>query len=271
MPPSLRLAISHRLLPPLVVAAASLAIVPGIAAGDSAGEVPIAAAPATGPASVRPEGLGVVAFPGATGSAWPLAQAVYAEPSLRPTGLAEDVARVMCGEPAPSGAKGPLADIAATVAALRGDDAPSRTLLVEIARRTAVRALVTVRLFDGHPVARVFLPETGAFDAATFTPDDASQGEWSAAAKSMARLYGLSAPAPAPAPTPLPDAHARPAAPLLATHEAPPVPNSSHAVPFYESAWFWGALGAAVLVGGGVYLATRDTSPSTIHLELKVP
>jgi hypothetical protein len=265
MSPSFRLAISHRLLP--LVLAAAVAVVPGTAAGDSPGEVPVAVAPATGAASVRPEGLAVVAFPGATDSAWPLAQAVYAEPSLRPTGLDEDLARVMCGEPASSGAKGPIADIAATVAALRGDDPPSRTLLVEIARRAAVRALVTVRLLDGHPVARVFLPETGGFDAATFTPDAASQGAWSAAAKSIARLYGHSAPAPAP----VPGGHAGPAAPSLATHEAPQMPNSSHAVPFYESPWFWGALGAAVLVGGGVYLATRDTSPSTIHLELKVP
>jgi hypothetical protein len=226
MSPSPRLARPDRLLLPLVVAAVALSLVPGIAAG----EVPIAAAPAPGAATVRPEGLGVVAFPGATDSAWPLAQAVYAEPSLRPTGLDEDLARVMCGEPPPSGAKGPLADIAATVAALRGDDAPSRTLLVEIARRAAVRALVTVRLFDGHPVARVFLPETAGFDAATFTPDPASQGGWSAAAKSMARLYGLSPPATALGPAP--DAHAGSAAPALATHEAPQRPNSSRAVPF---------------------------------------
>ncbi len=42
-------------------------------------------------------------------------------------------------------------------------------------------------------------------------------------------------------------------------------------VPFYESVWFWGALGAAALAGGATYLATRDSSPSTIHLEVQVP
>jgi hypothetical protein len=229
---------------------------PSSAAGESSG-------PAAGaPSGAGPQGLAVVAFPGATEAAWPLAQALYAEPSVRPSGIDDASARVLCGEAPPNGSAAALIDLAAAVAALHGEDAPSRILLADIARRAAVRALVTVRVADGHPLARVFLVETGSFDAATFAPDDAPPRAWSAAVKSIVRSFAAQPPEPS---TP----SFRPA-PALATHETPrstPAPSSR---PFYESGWFWGALGAAVIVGGGVFLATRDTSPSTIHLELQV-
>jgi hypothetical protein len=172
---------------------------------------------------------------------------------------------VLCGEAPPAGSAAALVDLAAAVGALRGEDAPSRILLVEIARRASVRALVTVRVAKGHPFARVFLPETSSFDAATFAPDDAPRLAWSGTVKSLARSYQEQAPVLSPSPPP-----ARPAPPL-ATHETP---QESLAVapsrPFYASAWFWGALGGAVLVGGGIYFAAKDTSASTIHLELQV-
>jgi hypothetical protein len=226
-------------------------------AGDANGQA------AETPSAAGPEGLAVVAFPGATEAAWPLAQALYAEPSVRPRGLDDASARVLCGEAPPKGSAAPLVDLAAAVAALQGEDAPSRILLAEIARRAAVRALVTVRLADGRPLARVFLADAGSFDAATFAPDDAPQLAWSAAVKSLARSYAAAAPEPSTPP-------ARPA-PALATHNPPPSPPATHSRAFYESPWFWGALGAALLVGGGVYLATQaDTSPSTIHLDLQV-
>jgi hypothetical protein len=214
-----------------------------------------------------PEGIGVVAFPGATEAAWPLAQGVYSEPSLRPNGIDDATARVLCGEAPPAGSAAPLVDLAAAVGALRGEDAPSRILLVEIARRASVRALVTVRMAKGHPFARVFLPETSSFDAATFAPDDAPRLAWSGTVKSLARSYQEQAPVSSPSPSPSP---ARPAPPL-ATHEAPQKSSDvTPSRPFYASAWFWGALGGAVLIGGGVYFAAKDTSPSTIHLELQV-
>jgi hypothetical protein len=172
-------------------------------------------------------------------------------------------ARVLCAEAPPTSSAAPLRDLAATVAALRGEDAPSRILLVEIARRASVRALITVRIAGGHPLARVFLPESNSFDAATFAPDDAPQLAWAAAVKSLARSYGVQ-PQASPPPPPGP-------APQLATHETPQKTSAATTSrPFYQSAWFWGALGAAVLAGGGVYFAAKDTSPSTIHLELQV-
>ena len=41
--------------------------------------------------------------------------------------------------------------------------------------------------------------------------------------------------------------------------------------PFYASPWFWGAIGAAALGGTAFYFATRDNTPSQIHLQLQVP
>jgi hypothetical protein len=40
---------------------------------------------------------------------------------------------------------------------------------------------------------------------------------------------------------------------------------------FWQSAWFWGAIGGAVFAGGAVYFATRDNTGSTIHLDVQVP
>jgi hypothetical protein len=250
----------------------ALALAVLVSAGGASRAASDSSGPAGGSVAAKPEGLGVVAFPGATEVAWPLAQALYAEPSLRPLGLDEAMARVMCGEAAPSGSPAPRVDLAAAVAALRGDDAPSRILLGEIARRASARALVTIRISNGHPLARVFLPETGSFDAAAYAPDEspqvassATQVAWSATVKSLVRVYA--------APPAAPSVQPAQSAPALATREAPPsTPAATHSRPFYDSPWLWIALGAAAVGGGIAYLVTNppDTSPSRIHLELKV-
>src|SRR5579859_2998837 len=236
-------------------------------------DVPRAPAPAPMPAAALPSpsesraGLAVVALPGTTDAAWPLARSVYAEPSLRPGALDEPRARVLCGEPPAASAPADLRDLSETVAALRGDDAPSRALLDGIARQFAVRAVVVVRSGGDHPTARLYLAATGAFDAAAYAPDDPPAGSstsWSATTRSLVRLFGASAVARAPA-------QASVSAPALATREAPKHEGPSPARPFYESVWFWGAVGAAALLGGAAYIATRDSSPSSIHLEVQVP
>jgi hypothetical protein len=99
-----------------------------------------------------------------------------------------------------------------------------------------------------------------------------------------------SAPAPAPGSAPAPASDSAPPsapgsapapdsanvvvlqAPTLATHDAPtldnpPPPRRS----FYESGWFWGAVGAAAVIGGAIYLATQDSGAQTIHLQVQVP
>jgi len=215
-----------------------------------------------------PSGLGVIALPGVTDAAWPLAQALYADPSVRATAIDEAHARVLCGEPVASVAPADLRELAATVAALRSDEAPSRAILAGIAGRFGTRGLVVVGLEGAHPTARVFLAATGAFDAATYAPDDAPPFSWTAATRLLINTFG-SAPAPAPAVTPGP---APLAAPALAIHEEPTIQNAPpRHKQFYESGWFWGALAAAAFGGGAIYLATRDNSSQTIHLEVQTP
>jgi hypothetical protein len=119
---------------------------------------------------------------------------------------------------------------------------------------------------------------------------------WAAGPVASAELPPLPAPSASPAPPPPPASAAPPAAvptatpgpgsqpaptppdvvvlkaPALATHDAPTLDNPApRQRSFYESGWFWGALGAAALVGGAIYLATQDTSSPTIHLEVQVP
>ena len=243
-------------------AAAASAPAPAAAPVSSSAPGPAAAAaPAPAPA---PTGLAVVALPGATGAAWPLAQAVYGDPAVRPVAIDEAHARVLCGEPPAPDAPADLRDLAESVAAVHGDDAPSRLILDDLAKRFDLRALVVVQGVvqgaAGHPTARVFIPEARTFDAATYAPDETSGLAWSAAERSLARTFGAGA-----SPT---------AAPALATRNLPvreAPKKESHGTPFYESGWFWGAIGAAALAGGAAYLATRDSSASTIHLEVQVP
>jgi hypothetical protein len=196
-------------------------------------------------------GVIVIALPGATDAAWPLARAVYGDASVRPVSMDEPHARVLCGETAPPNAAPDVRDLAETVASLRGDDAPSRAMLGDIAFRFSARAVVVVRADSGRPSARVFLPDTRTFDAVTYGPDDAPSVSWSAATRHLVRTFGTN--------------HA----PALATHEGPEAPTRQRE--FYESGWFWGALGAAAFAGGTVFLATRDSGSSTIHLHLEVP
>jgi hypothetical protein len=240
---------------------------------SSSGSPATAPAQATAPApraATASTGLAVVATDGATDAAWPLARAIYADPSLRPSRIDEGQARVLCGEAPAPGAPQELRDLADTVKAVKGDDAPSRALLSEVARRLSVRALVVVQAGADHPNARVFLADAGVFDAATYAPDSAPTLGWTAAAQSLARAYGVhsepsSPPSAATAPT---------SAPPLATREesrlsVPPAPPTRKA--FYETGWFWGALGAAAFAGGAIFLATRDNGEQTIHLQMQVP
>lgn len=216
--------------------------------------------PASGPTQgtstrLAPEGVAIVAVAGATDAAWPLAQQIYSDPSLRAPALDEAQARILCGESPRADDPAPLRDLADTVAAVHGDDAPSRALLADIARRVGVRALVVVRVEGGHPVAQVFLTDAGAFDAATYEPDAGPGILWSRTVRSLARTLGNSQ-APAPA---------------LATHPVPRGDTHAGARPFYLSPWFWGALGVAAAAGGVAYLVTRDSGAPTIHLEVEVP
>jgi hypothetical protein len=221
-------------------------------------------------------GLAVVALAGAADAAWPLAREIYSSASLRPSSIDEPHARVLCGEAAPSGAPIELRDLAETVAAVHGDDPPSRALLGDVARRFSVRAVVVVRVDAGHPAARVFMADASVFDAATYAPDATASVSWSGAVQSLTRTFASEA-----TPRETMGAPGVVHAPSLTTHgPTSSVDRSSRqgtdsSPPrrreFYESGWFWGALAAAAFVGGAVFLATRDSGASVIHLHLEVP
>ena len=189
-------------------------------AASSAGRpsgAPAAAARRRRPPLLRlpaPTGVAVVALGGATDAAWPLARAVYGTPSLRPAAVDETRARVLCGEPAPASSPQDLRDLADSLAAVKGDDAPSRMLLGEIAHRLNVRAIVVVRVDGGQPTARVFLPETGSLRRGRLRPRRGADGRLDRdGALAHPRLRERAAPASPP--------HVR--RPALATHEEPVV------------------------------------------------
>ncbi len=58
-----------------------------------------------------------------------------------------------------------------------------------------------------------------------------------------------SMPAVVPVASPMPAS-----APLLASHPVERAPGAPvRATPFWQSTWFWGAVGAAALIGGAIY------------------
>jgi hypothetical protein len=188
-------------------------------------------------------GMVVVAAPEASTLAWPLARAVYASPILRPFSLDDATARVLAGE-AP-GAKGDAAqrelwDLASGV---RGDDARSRACLALIARKLNVRAIVVVEAAS----ARIFVAESERFDPAVYPSTDRTWPTWPDVVHSLEARFGARD------------------VPMVRTDPAP-----SRA--FYQSGWFWGAVGTAALLGGAIFLATRDPgSTGTVGLRLQVP
>jgi hypothetical protein len=233
----------------------------------SASPPPLAhAATSAIPSTGAPHGLAVLAIGDAGTIAWPLAQAVYGDPGLRPS-FGEVRARILVGEEPEASAPGDLRDLAEMRAAIHGQDAPSRQLLSAIAASLGVSGVVIVERNGGAgPRARVFVPSSGSFDAAQYGPDpspqpsQASSMTWTATVESLHRAFA------APLAPPVTSAALAPPPP------PPPVPHTDeHTRPFYKSPWFWGALGAAAFGAAAVYFATRDNSPDTIHLQVQVP
>lgn len=223
-------------LPALADQPAPLPPLPAPTATAAPTPTPAPTATATAPTPATQTPAAVVAMPGAANAAGALARAL---------GLAAPVP--------PESTTG-----------VNGEDPASSAALTDLAHRLNARALVVVHMEGGLPVARVFQADTGAFDATTYVPDDAGTLQWGGAAQAIAATVGTALPAAAAAP-PL-------QAPALATHEEPaPVTEPPKKRAFYESGWFWGALGAAAFAGGAVYFATRDNGPVPIHLEMQVP
>lgn len=235
-------------------------------------------APAMSPSATAPaargQGVGVIGIGSTRDEAFALGRAVYGS-RLRPGSLDEPRARVLAGDPPPAQPSPALRDLAELRAAIKGDDAASRRLLLSITKDQTLEALLVVDRIEpastdadaSAPVtapvrARLFLPETGEFDAAVYTPEAGASGPaaWRTVVTSLERRF--------------PPSTAPMSAPSAAVHPPPPPalrPTEPETRPFYKSFWFWGAIGGAALVGTGIYFASRDTGPDAIHLQMRIP
>lgn len=232
-------------------------------------------------------GVAVLALAGAKNEAFALARAIYAS-KVRPPNLDEVRARVLAGADPPANASRELRELAEVRAGVNASfDAPSRRLLAGIAQQVGAQALLVVRV-DKSPspavstdstdadggapadsdagaapapaspsstvVARLLLVEGAELDAAQYAPDP--DGSWKGTVASLERRFPVTA---------------RVAGPPAATSVPSGIPAEEKSKPFYASGWFWGAVGAAALLGGAFFLASRDSSADSIHLEMRVP
>lgn len=250
------------------------------------------------PAKPAGQGIAVLAIGPARDEAFALARAIYGS-RLRPTTLDEVRARVLAGAAPPPNASRELRELAEVRAGITTEDAAARRLLTGLAQQVGAQALLVVKVERapapaavpaGPPapsddagaaaagaaadagsaagnampattvVARLFLADSGDFDAARYGPDPGLEG----AAAWKSTVTSLEARFPKVSRTVGTDA-ATSAAPVKIK------PEDEKSSPFYASGWFWGALGAAALLGGAFYFATRDTGSDPIHVQLKVP
>ncbi len=232
------------------------------------------------PSAPAGQGIAVLAIGPARDEAFALARAVYGS-RLRPTSLDEVRARVLAGAPPPPNASRELRELAEVRAGITTEDAAARRLLTGLAQQVGAQALLVVKVERGPAtedagadaaadagnaapattvVARLFLTDSGDFDAARYAPDPGLEGAaaWRSTVTSLeARFPPVS----------------RTVGPSAATSPTPVKvkPEEEKSSPFYASGWFWGAVGAAALLGAGFYFATRDTGSDPIHVQLKVP
>lgn len=186
-------------------------------------------------------GVVVVALPGATDAAWPVARGLYGRHGLLPGSLPDADARVLAGEPPPEAGSGKPDDEASartiahlrTLARLRDEAArePTRkAALAALAKETQARGAVLVGTAAGITVTRTFSAETGLLGDALTSPSE--QLDIDKIAEDARRRT-----TPKPAPTKLPG--------------------------FVKSPWTWIAVGAAAIAGTAVYLSTRGEDAST--------
>jgi hypothetical protein len=201
---------------------------------------PLAAPPATQAWG----GVAVIAVDGSIDAAWSLARALYADAALRPPRLDDATARVLAGEPAAEGAPLRLRDLAALRAAIHGDDAPSRRLLLSLRQELGVSLILLVDQTASGPRARLF---AGAGFDEDLLVDEAPPRptSWSRA------TMRVKARAPAPPPV----------------REAPAGPRGSTIL---SSGWFWGALGLAAAAGLTVFALSRRSSGSSSAIPVQV-
>jgi hypothetical protein len=229
------------------------------ATAAASSNAPPAVSPAapTSASSARPaspvgeaRGVLVVAAGDATEETWPLAGAVYRDASLRPKGLRDETARVLAGEAPGQGAPASLRELSELRAAVRGDDAASRSVLSTLAQRAGASLLLVVFAPPGGPVsARPFDARSARFETWSLVPDTLAPpaSRWALAPGELRRrdeAPGATAQAAVPATTP-----------ARAPQKAPPPAEKPRR--WWSSPWLWGAVGVAAVLAGVVALTSR--------------
>jgi hypothetical protein len=212
-------------------------------------------------ASAPAHGYVVLARGAAKADAWSLAQETYRSPRLRPR-LDEAHARVFAGEDAPAGRKD-LTELAETRDAVVDEGAASRRILTSLGKEYGLEGVLVVSSSEGASAAsaRLFTIETGRFEPLELRSE--TDTGWTSARATLERLAPREV-------TPPSASNGVAQAPANATKGGEePKPGRSKA--FYESPWFWGAAGAAAALGGAFFLATRDSSSDSIHVQMQVP
>ncbi|CAN5393947.1 hypothetical protein BH09MYX1_BH09MYX1_63110 [soil metagenome] len=209
-------------------------------------------------------GVAVIAEGEATDAAtvtWPLAQATYAKATLRPKSLSEGAARALVGEIPAEDAPSDVKELAELRRAVRGDDAVTREILGNVGRRVHSKAiLVLATRPNAPPQVRLFDVGKKTFDAARWEPESRDGVyAWDGTVASVERSLNPPPPAQIVVKT----------TPTLAIVPAAPAKDKTKW--FYESPWFWIAVGGAALLGGGIFLGTRDWSGDNVHLRMQVP
>lgn len=230
------------------------------ASSASSPGAPGASASAGATESTPAHGYVVLARGAAKENAWSLAQETYRSSRLRPR-LDEAHARVFAGEDAPAGRKD-LAELAEARDAVVDEGVASRRLLTSLGKEYGLEGLLVVSSSEGSSPAsaRLFTVETGRFEPLELRSE--TDAGWTSARATLERLAPREV-------TPSGGANGVAKAPANATKSGEePKPGQKA---FYESPWFWGAAGAAAALGGAFFLATRDSSSDSIHVQMQVP
>jgi hypothetical protein len=217
----------------LSTAILSSTVLSGLAARPAFAEVP---------AKAKPHGLVLVSAPAKDAQAnllhWQLAQRLYGRPGLQPQSLTEAQARTYLGEPAsaqPVGAE-PARE------QLQGenlqDEGQRAAVLLSIAHAANAEGCVLVRpLEPGQSVAQLFLAKSGKWAPGIFSSVD-----WTQALDAFEAELGKD-----------PEHQA-----IVGVPSKKPAERSS----FYQSGWFWAAVGGAVVLGGLAFILTQTKSSS---------
>lgn len=201
------------------------------------------------------------------GAAKQLAREVYRDETLRAS-IDEPFARVLVGEAMAEDAPARLKELGALRASTSPstDDPGARRILASIGSDVGAEIVVVVSVGSEHPIARVLRVSGAQYEPVELVPVLASepggQAHWvfPEASTTLRRFLSL--------PDVPPKTATGPIAPTKVDAPPKPLKRPLPGPSWYKSPWFWGPLGAVVLAGGAIFLATQlsTTNSTTVHV-----